>query len=55
MWNHTDFSELHDYYEEGIVEVTSEYEFFDVFLFFREKFSMNIPDTVIMKKGRKRK
>lgn len=51
MWNHLDFSELHDYDEYGLITIKSKYEFFDIFLLLKEKFAMKIPDTAIMNKG----
>lgn len=51
MWSHTRFQPSHNYLEAGLVQITSEYEFYDLFLVVKEKLALKIKDTILMKKG----
>lgn len=52
MWNHQGYSNLHDIREQGLITVTSDYEYYDAFMLIKEKFKINIPDTAIIKMGK---
>jgi len=51
MWVHDNYCPEHSFNEPNLIQITSEYEFYDMFLVIKEKFRLRIKETILMKKG----
>ena len=51
MWDYDQLSTAHNFNDPRLVKITSNHQFYDMFLVIKEKLRLRINETVILKKG----